>query len=638
MRFITTTYAVCLLLSAAVHGQPPKPAPEPPTLTELQTNIDNAIHRGVDAILRTQQADGSWSDNQYAYPVGPTALCTYALLKCGLKTDHPAVKRALRFLEGNLSNKTYGAACQLMAFEATKDKRYKPLMKELLHRLLEWQRGGWGYPHGAVDLSNTQYGALGLRAARIAGIKVPRRALIKLIEHTFHHQQEPELKEIPPDPVQEPGYARSGGPGKVAGFGYRGLKTDRASQKATGSMTTAGLGILLIGQELLDDKMARSLRKKFDRSMEQGLNWMRVNWAVNRNPGGSWHLYYLYGLERVGDLMRREVMAGRLWYREGAAHLLKKQTKDGKWGGNPQTSFGLLFLKRATWLGAVTGAGGTDRNQRVYLAASDAAEVELRAAGNPKLSMWIAGFNQKKLAKRFPKAKGKGKDKREMRVAQVDYLLDGKVIHSVKGDIKAVWDGEPFSHRHIFQRCGRYNIAARVHIRNPDAALAGEADTVLLESPLLIVEVLDLPDPDADALSESLQKNKLSRLGWRVTASSIQNGWPRGNPWISDGRLVTSWLCKANDKNPSIKIVSKHSVKCEEIVLWPNQIHQKIKKIEVVLNGGGRPKIIDVTDPRAPIHIPFKRRINLTELEIKITETDPKSGNRHVGFAEVIVR
>ena len=124
----------------------------------------------------------------------------------------------------------------------------------------------------------------------------------------------------------------------------------------------------------------------------------------------------------------------------------------------------------------------------------------------------------------------------------------------------------------------------------------------------------------------------------RVTASSIQNGWPRNSPWISDGRLVTAWLCKANDKNPWIKIQPKNAMKFGEIVLWPNQIHHKIKKIELILNGGGRPKVIEVTDPRAPIHIPFKRRADLTQLEIRITETDPKSGNRHVGFAEVIIR
>lgn len=636
MRAFTITYFILSALAASVAGQPPKPVPEPPTLAELQSKIDDAIHRGVDAVLRTQQADGTWSDHEYGYPVGPTALATYALIKCGLKTDHPAVARSLRFLERNLSNKTYGVACQLMAFEATKDKKYKPLMKELLHRLLESQRGGWGYPSGNVDLSNTQYAALGLRAARLAGLKVPRRALIRLIEHTLHHQEKPLTKEIPPDPIQDEGYSRAGGPGKVAGFIYHAPRTDRGNRPATGSMTTAGLGVLLICQELLEDKMARSLRRKFDDSMERGLNWMRLNWAVNKNPpSGGWPLYYLYGLERVGDLLRREVLVGRYWYREGAAHLVKSQKKEGEWGGMPDTCFGLLFLKRATWLGAVTGAGGTDRNQRVYLAANDAAEVELRGAGNPKLSIWIAGFNQKKLEKRFPKAKGK----REVFVSQVEYLIDGKVVHTARGDEKAVWDGEPFGYRHLFKRCGRYNIAARVHVKNPDAALAGEADTVLLESPILIVEVLDLPDPERDALGASLAKNKLHGFEGRVTASSIHRGWPRNKPWITDGRMSTAWLCKADDKNPWLKIEAKNSIKIRELIIWPNQTLGNIKKIEMILNGRGRPKVIDIADPRRPIRIPFKRRRDFTELEIRITETDPPSGqNRHVGFAEIILR
>ena len=52
-----------------------------------------------------------------------------------------------------------------------------PWMKELTETLLSTQRDGFSYPWGAVDLSNTQYGVLGLRAAALHDVKVPPEAL-----------------------------------------------------------------------------------------------------------------------------------------------------------------------------------------------------------------------------------------------------------------------------------------------------------------------------------------------------------------------------------------------------------------------------------------------------------------------------
>ena len=635
MRTIVRLTLIALSASTAL-AQPAKPPKAPPTLVALQPRIDDAIHRGVDAILRTQQADGTWSDHGYAYPVGPTALCTYALLKSGLKPEHPAVARALHFLEHNLSNKTYGVGCQLMALEATKDKRYKPQIKELLGRLLDWQRGGgWAYPGSHIDLSNTQYGALGFRAARLAGLKVPRSAILKLMRHAQHYQEQPKTLEVPADPFHDEGYARTAAPGNVAGFGYRVPKTGQAQSRVNGSMTTAGLGVLLICQELLDGKIPRRSKPELDASIERGLNWMRLNWSVERNPGsGGHHLYYLYGLERVGGLMHREAMAGRYWYREGADVLVRKQNAAGAWGGNPDNAFALLFLKRATRLGSVTGAGGTDRAHRTYLAARDDAEVEFRGAGNPNLSLWITGFNQKKLKKRFPKG---GKSDREVHVKRVEYLIDGKVVHSVAHHGEKSWKDEPFAYRHPFKRCGRYSIAARVHVKNPDAGNDGEADTIPLESPLMVIDVLDLPDPDRDAIGTSIRNNRLSKIPMRITHSTIKHRWPIQRPFIGDGILSTAWLCTAQDAKPWLRFRPKDSVRIKELIIWPNQTGAKIKKIEVLMNRTSKPRVINLAHPRRPVQIPIRGRRTLNELEIRIVETDPPQ-NREVGFSEVILR
>ena len=73
---------------------------------------------------------------------------------------------------------------------------------------------------------------------------------------------------------------------------------------------------------------------------------------------------YLYGLERVGDLQRRNLIGGHNWYVEGATELVKDQKADGHWTDfthEPKeligTCFALLFLDRATLGLAVTGPG-----------------------------------------------------------------------------------------------------------------------------------------------------------------------------------------------------------------------------------------------------------------------------------------
>ena len=78
-------------------------------------------------------------------------------------------------------------------------------------------------------------------------------------------------------------------------------------------------------------------------------------------PGAGFYYYYLYALERVGALTQRKWIGRHDWYREGAEELFRRQSQDGSWtSGGPEsaevdTCFALLFLKRATLRGSVTG-------------------------------------------------------------------------------------------------------------------------------------------------------------------------------------------------------------------------------------------------------------------------------------------
>jgi hypothetical protein len=66
----------------------------------------------------------------------------------------------------------------------------------------------------------------------------------------------------------------------------------------------------------------------------------------------EWFHYYLYAIERVGDLYPTEKIGRHPWYAMGANRLIKTQRSDGAWfGTNPDmwiadTCFALLFLER----------------------------------------------------------------------------------------------------------------------------------------------------------------------------------------------------------------------------------------------------------------------------------------------------
>jgi hypothetical protein len=136
--------------------------------------------------------------------------------------------------------------------------------------------------------------------------------------------------------------------------------------EASGAMTAAGLSSLMIVKAILEEQYALStaLRGTVDQGIWDGIAWLQKNYTVKGNPPveGTWHLYYLYGLERALVIANKQLLGEHPWYREGAQVLLDMQEKDGHWAppgpigpGSKvrlpicDTCFALLFLKRAAF-------------------------------------------------------------------------------------------------------------------------------------------------------------------------------------------------------------------------------------------------------------------------------------------------
>lgn len=306
----------------------------PPNVTSQQ--VQTAVERGILWLRSRQGPDGDWP------PSGPTggttALCCLAMLNAGVSADDPAVRRGLEYLQTLPLERTYVVSLQCQVFAAADPKRYARPLTLAARWLCEAQNenGMWTYTKttgGNVgDNSNTQFALLGLHEAAQAGVPISGRVWLRSRRH-FQQSQNTD-----------------------GGWGYSG-----ANQPSWGSMTAAGLASLYIcGQRLWvssgDRRFVNGVYPgcgayQRDRSLAKGLEWLAGNFSVRTNPQrGTWLLYWLYALERVGMLSGLRTLGPYDWYRAGAAELVARQNPSGYWdaGGGQliDTCFALLFLAK----------------------------------------------------------------------------------------------------------------------------------------------------------------------------------------------------------------------------------------------------------------------------------------------------
>jgi hypothetical protein len=426
----------------------------PKVKADLQTRINEAIARGVEALKQLQGKDGSWGPikanssyedrsvrgNFVRDELGPTAWALYTLAKCGVKKSDPSIQRGLNWIETNTEfvfdvigghpkdplkppekpggkppgkdpkksdepeNKqrnidrsnprtltTYESAAIVMMIEAVYESSGKLTGQHTKRRLMTesptsapdgsripkevWKRmherilsltigrhvapgskgnningqqnlavngqsdknktaGGWRYgqANGDADLSATQFVLLALRAASQAGYPIE-----KVSPKTWEFAAEYVRNCQKPD----------------GGFGYQ------VDGPSYASMTACGIGSLLICKEQIALSKEKKPPEWIDGAIAKGLEWLDKNFDAAQNVGHVERpdlFYYLYGVERVGDLTGRKEFNGKDWYTRGAVLLLEQQKEGGKWidatGWEPQdvlgTCFALLFLKRAT--------------------------------------------------------------------------------------------------------------------------------------------------------------------------------------------------------------------------------------------------------------------------------------------------
>jgi len=310
--------------------------------------VKQAIERGIAYLKQQQRADGSWTAEGGGERCGSTAIAVIAMRSCGISPNDPNIQRAMTYLRtfpAEQSGRIYSLSLQTIAFCVVDPVRDLALIRQNV-ALIERQQsrmnehsGGWRYtPTGDSDLSCSQFAILALYEAERVGVRVSDDTWRRALRYWSDSQNQD------------------------GGWGYT-PRNGGGSSIASGSMTTAGIASLIIsagvmergGATVAGDQIRCTQRPDTEasRQIERGIDWLTRRFSVRSNPNsGSYLLYYLYAVERVGRMTNQRFIGQHDWYRAGTEQILALQGTHGSghWnaGGSviSDTSFALLFLSK----------------------------------------------------------------------------------------------------------------------------------------------------------------------------------------------------------------------------------------------------------------------------------------------------
>jgi hypothetical protein len=355
---------LALVTSAATAADKKDPADDKATAALCQTTIDRAIK-----FLALQQADdGSLSAH---IGIGPTAIATLGLLRCGRAVTDPQVAKGLAYLEEYTQESggihvpggripVYETCIAMMCLkEANRDGRYNKTLKAANAFIRKGQidekngkqksdvsYGGIGYGgRSRPDLSNT---AFLVEALKSAGAEPSDPALQKALAFVSRCQ----------NLESEHNTTKFAAKVNDGGFYYTPVLDKAAVDRETidgglrsyASMTYSGLKSMICAGLTKDDPRVKA-----------ALGWIRKNYDVTNNPGmGQAGLYYYYHtfaktLDAMGiDELEDAKGVKHNWRRDLIEELAKRQKPDGSWvntngqwmEGDPNlaTAFALLAL------------------------------------------------------------------------------------------------------------------------------------------------------------------------------------------------------------------------------------------------------------------------------------------------------
>lgn len=295
--------------------------------------IDAAVARAVAHIRAARTPEGGWPedvpDAQGQEFGGRTALALYALLTAGESYQQPWMQQSIQSLRQQEPATVLGRALRVMALTQLPPQLAQPTVAEDANWLIRASRDDGAYDyrpgnHGpdAWDNANTQMALLAVYSAARAGIETPTAYYRRLERHWLAHQT-----------------------------GEGGWSYNRATNRAYGSMSAAGLSSLLICREMIGDEAILTCRAAGDdEPIRRAMAYLVENYTPYDNPGRGPIDYFqwVYNVGRVGMTSGYKYIGDRDWFAECATELLRTQRPDGGWGRLDNTCYATLFLARGS--------------------------------------------------------------------------------------------------------------------------------------------------------------------------------------------------------------------------------------------------------------------------------------------------
>ncbi len=358
----------------------PKPKPVEPVKPE---EIDQAIARGIEFLLKDQRPEGSWGSAErtkdlnifapipgahHGFRAATTALCISALIETGgqredvksaidraekwLIENLPGVRRADGIALYNVWAHAYGIQALVKMFhrhagDETRQNEIREQIRKQIQMLERYETvdGGWGYydfdvksqkPAGSPTSFTTATALLAFHDAQSIGIEVPQKLIDRALA-SVQRQKKPDLsyiygeylKYVPQHPVNLPG-------GSVG-----------RSQACNLALRTFG------DKQITDAAMKAWLERLFARNL-----WLDIG-RKRPIPHESWFAvagyFFYYGHYYAGECIAQLPADDQTELKHQLARvLLPLQEKDGSWWDYPLynyhqqygTAFALMSLQR----------------------------------------------------------------------------------------------------------------------------------------------------------------------------------------------------------------------------------------------------------------------------------------------------
>ena len=323
--------------------KPEKPPVKPEDLTiEL---VDAAIEKAIAALRGMRPAyvflphEIGWIRRDQNVRMGNQAVATWALLAAGQSYQMPDMHRRINFMLSQDQPRTFFRSMRAQMLGELPSRRFKPWLR----RERMWLASAMTKPGGYQatwtgdqspdpgDHANAQYGTWGLLACQESGEAVTGKVWETIDRHWRTTQD-----------------------GETGAWAVQTVAKAEPNfyTRVSGPMTAGGVSVLGVTERFLyGPKLTDVGKANVSKHLRKGLGWLDTNFSLtDPNEEGDFY-YYMWTVQRVGQISGYRTFNQIDWFRRVTAQLLTMQADDGSWNGPKgrvvSTAFGLLYLIEA---------------------------------------------------------------------------------------------------------------------------------------------------------------------------------------------------------------------------------------------------------------------------------------------------